>query len=144
MKNVAIIVGLLFGAFLVAELCGAEQAFSGRIGISAVFFFTGLGHFAKSDEMMQMLPAVIPHQRFVILLSGMIELLLAIAVLDRDYVRLAGLAICAFLVFVTPLNIYSAIRRVEFGGHASGPRYLVIRLPLQALLFVWTYWFTLR
>ena len=44
----------------------------------------------------------------------------------------------------TPLNIYSAIHRVQFGGHSSGPWYLAIRLPLQVLLFVWTYWFTLH
>jgi hypothetical protein len=53
-------------------------------------------------------------------------------------------AIGAFLVLATPLNIYSAIHRVRFGGHSSGPWYLAIRLPLQMLLFVWTYCFTLR
>jgi len=46
MKNVVIIACLLFGTFLVAVLCGADQAFAGRVGISAVFFFTALGHFA--------------------------------------------------------------------------------------------------
>src|SRR6202011_5573721 len=57
MKNVVIIACLLFGAFLIAVLCGADRAFSGRVGISAVFFFTALGHFAKPEEMMHMLPA---------------------------------------------------------------------------------------
>ena len=47
MKNVVIIACLLFGAFLVAVLYGADQAFAGRVGISAVFFFTALGHFAN-------------------------------------------------------------------------------------------------
>ena len=39
MKNVVIIACLLFGTFLVAVLCGADQSFAGRVGISAVFFF---------------------------------------------------------------------------------------------------------
>jgi uncharacterized membrane protein len=144
MKNVVIIACLLFGAFLVAVLCGADRAFSGRVGISAVFFFTALGHFAKPEEMMHMLPAGVPQRRLVILLSGIFELVLATAVLISACFRSAGLAICAFLVLATPLNIYSAIHRVQFGGHSSGPWYLAIRLPLQVLLFVWTYWFTLR
>ena len=67
MKNVVIIACLLFGAFLVAVLCGADQAFAGRVGISAVFFFTALGHFAKPEEMMHMLPAgvaaTVPHSK---------------------------------------------------------------------------------
>jgi uncharacterized membrane protein len=144
MKNVVIIACLLFGAFLVALLCGADRAFAGRVGISAVFFFTALGHFAKSDEMRQMLPASLPQRKLVILLSGIFELVLAAAVLIGACFRSAGLAICAFLVLATPLNIYSAIHRVRFGGHSSGPWYLGIRLPLQVLLIVWTYWFTLR
>ena len=73
MKNVVIIACLLFGAFLVAVLCGADQAFAGRVGISAVFFFTALGHFAKPDEMMHMLPAGVPQRRLVILVSGLFE-----------------------------------------------------------------------
>ena len=117
MKNVVIIACLLFGAFLVAVLCGADRALSGRVGISAVFFFTALGHFAKPEEMMHMLPAGVPQRRLVILLSGIFELVLATAVLISACFRSAGLAICAFLVLATPLNIYlfrdpsSSVRR---------------------------------
>jgi hypothetical protein len=39
------------------------------------------------------------------------------------------LAICAFLVLATPFNIYSALHRVQFGGHSSGPWYLAISSP---------------
>jgi uncharacterized membrane protein len=49
-----------------------------------------------------------------------------------------------FLFFAAPLNIYAAYRRVNFGGHASGPGYLFIRLPLQIFLIVWIWWFALR
>ena len=93
MKNVVIIACLLFGAFLVAVLCGADQAFAGRVGIFAVFFFTALGHFAKPEEMMHMLPAGVPQRRLVILLSGIFELVLATAVLISACFRSAGLAI---------------------------------------------------
>jgi hypothetical protein len=91
MKNVVIIACLLFGAFLVAVLCGADQAFAGRVGISAVFFFTALGHFAKPEEMMHMLPAGVPQRRLVILLSDIFELVLATAVLISACFRSARL-----------------------------------------------------
>ena len=144
MKNVLIIVGLLIGVFLIARLCSAEWAVAGRIGISAVFFFTALGHFVKADEMMEMLPAGLALRKPLIIVSGIFEVLLATAVLIEATAWWSGLAICIFLVLVTPLNIQSAIRRVDFAGHASGPRYLAIRLPLQVFLLAWTYWFTLR
>jgi 6-phosphogluconate dehydrogenase (decarboxylating) len=37
-----------------------------------------------------------------------------------------------------------AVRRIEFGGHSAGPRYLFVRAPLQLTLILWTYWFVLR
>ena len=33
---------------------------------------------------------------------------------------------------------------INFGGHATGPRYLPVRGPLQLLVIFWTYWFVLR
>jgi uncharacterized membrane protein len=36
-----------------------------------------------------------------------------------------------------PVNVYSAIQRVPFGGHEVGPAYLLIRVPFQLLLIWW-------
>jgi uncharacterized membrane protein len=143
-KNVAIILGLLAGAYGAAIIFGTDQVTAGRIGISAVFLFTSLGHFAKTDDMMRLLPAGLPQPRAIVLISGGFELIVAVAVLFSAHARSTGLAIEVFLFAATPLNIYGALQKVDFGGHGSGPRYLAIRLPLQIILMVWTYWFTLR
>ena len=45
------------------------------------------------------------------------------------------------LLFLLPINIYAAIMYVPMGGHGWGPIYLLIRVPLQLLLMVWTYRF---
>jgi uncharacterized membrane protein len=144
MKNVTIIVVLLLGGFGVARLFGADVAAAGRIGIAAVFAFTALGHFVKRDEMATMLPPSMPARPAIIVISGGIEALLAVLILIPVFSKAAGIALCVFLVLVTPVNVYAAIKEVDFGGHAAGPKYLLLRLPLQFVLLCWTYWFAVR
>jgi len=144
MTNIAAILLLLLGGFALSQLSGASYDRSGQIGLAAVFAFTGFGHFFKRDAMISMLPPMLPARRAMIVLSGAFEILLAIGVLLPDCTKLTGLCICAFLVLVAPINVYSAVERVDFGGHAAGPRYLWMRLPLQALLLIWAYWFAVH
>src|SRR6266700_614803 len=119
MKNVAIIVALLLGASGIAKLCGANGAAAGRIGIAAVFAFTSLSHFVKRDDMAAMIPASIPVRPAIVVLSGLLEAVLTVLVLIPTYSKAAGIALCVVLVFVTPVNVYAAIKKVDFGGHAA-------------------------
>jgi uncharacterized membrane protein len=144
MKNIAVMVGLLVGAFALAWLLGAHLLPAGRIGIAAVFAFTAVGHFLKPRELAAMLPPRVPARLAIVLWSGLLEGILAILVLLPAYSRVAGLGLCVFLVLVTPVNVHAAIAHVDFGGHGAGPRYLLIRLPLQLVLLVWIYWFAVR
>jgi len=144
MKNIAIIVVLLLGASGIAKAFGADAKSAGLIGISAVFAFTALGHFVKRDEMAAMIPASISARTAIVVLSGLLEVFLAVVVLIPTYSKAAGIALCVFLVLVTPVNVYAAIKKVNFGGHAAGPRYLLLRLPLQLVLLIWIYWFAVR
>ena len=144
MKNVTIIVVLLFGGFGVARMFGADVAAAGRIGIAALFAFTAIGHFVKRDSMATMLPASVPARPAIIVLSGVLEAFLAVLVLLPACSKAAGIALCIFLVLVTPVNVYAAVKKADFGGHAAGPKYLFLRLPLQFVSLVWTYWFAVR
>jgi uncharacterized membrane protein len=144
MKNVAVIVVLLIVASGVAKLLGANASTAGRIGMATVFAFTALGHFVKRDEMAAMIPPSMPSRPTLVIASGVFEALLAILLMVPSYSRTAGIAVCVFLVLVTPVNVYAALKRVDFGGHAAGPGYLLVRLPLQAVLVIWTYWFAIR
>ena len=66
----------------------------------------------------------------------------AIGVWIPRLMRVAGLCLIVMLMGLLPANIYSAIYRVEFGGHAAGPAYLLIRVPFQLLVMWWTYFAT--
>jgi uncharacterized membrane protein len=144
MKQIAFMAGLLIAPSLVALAIGSDVDFAGRLGLALVFAFTAIGNFIKTDAMAEMLPPAVPHRRAVIRISGFFEAALAASVLVWPNSFLVGFIIIAFLVAVFPSNIYAAIRRIEFGGHATGPRYLLVRAPLQLLLIFWTYWFVLR
>ena len=144
MKQLTIMAGLLIAPALIAGAIGGDVDWAGRLGLALVFAFTAIGHFIKTDTMAEMLPPAVPQRRAVIRISGFFEAALAASVLVWPRSFLVGLTIIGFLVAVFPSNIYAAIRRIDFGGHATGPRYLLVRAPLQLLLIFWTYWFVLR
>ena len=96
-----------------------------------VLFHTALGHFAKPDEMLQMLPPWVPLRKVVVLLSGGLELAFAVGVSILAISHPTAITAIVFLFLAAPLNLYSAYHRVNFGGHAGGPAYLLVRLQLH-------------
>ena len=92
--------------------------------------------------MAAMLPPAIPYRMELIYVTGLLELLGAIGLWLPGLMRLTGVCLILMLVGILPANIYSAINHVEFGGHGSGPAYLLIRVPFQLFLIGWTYFAT--
>jgi len=113
-----------------------------RIGLSLIFVFTAIGHFIRPQEMSAMLPPSVPHRIEIIYLTGIFELLGAIGVWIPRLMKLAGLCLMLLLICVLPANIYSAINRIDFGGHGSGVSYLLVRVPFQFLVIWWVYYAT--
>lgn len=144
MKNVFIILVLLFLPFGIAIAFSVDTSTAGRLGVAAVFSFTSIGHFLLPNQMKEMIPSLIPAREAIVLLSGILEALLAFLILVPRYAGLAGLVAILFLFLATPLNIYAAFKRISFGGHGQGPTYLWVRIPLQILLMTWIYWFSVR
>jgi len=139
---------LLVVPFLVLTLVNRSNRFRissstrARVGLSLFFLFTAVGHFVRTEEMGAMLPPAIPYRIELIYLTGVLELLGALGVWIPGLMRLTGVCLILMLVGILPANIYSAINHVEFGGHAAGPVYLLIRVPFQLFLIWWTYFAT--
>jgi uncharacterized membrane protein len=144
MMNVAIIFGLLVVPALVAYLFHLNVTMGGRVGIGAMFLFAAIGHFFKTEAMSAMLPLFVPARRALIYVSGVIEVLFAVAAVALPNPRPVGWCIIIYLIAILPSNIYAAVQRIPFGGHSIGPRYLLVRLPLQVLLICWTYSFAVK
>jgi len=113
-----------------------------RVGLTLFFAFAGIGHFVRTEEMAQMLPASVPYRVGLIYLTGILELLGAIGVWIPSLTRLTGLCLILFLLCLVPANIFAAIQHVDFGGHSAGPVYLLVRVPFQLFVIWWTYWAT--
>ncbi|WP_068118703.1 DoxX family protein [Tropicimonas marinistellae] len=124
---------------------GAERVgFGGVLGIALAFAFFGLGQLAQTEAVMQMLPHFVPFSRHLVIAMGLIAIAIALGILHPASRRLAGLTAMAVLVAVFPATISAAINQIGIGGHTWGGVYLLIRTPLQALLFWWAWFFTVR
>jgi len=112
------------------------------LGIAFIFFF--VGHLIKTEGMVEMLPPWVPFRIELVYLTGIVELLIGIALfVSRYQVLAAKLAILVFVVFF-PANIYAALNGIGLGGHQWGPIYLLIRAPLQLILIAWAYYLCVK
>src|SRR5215213_532424 len=119
-------------------------AIRARVGLSLFFVFTSIGHFISTAAMAEMLPPSVPYRIELIYITGLLELLGAIGVWAPRLTQLTGLLLILMLLALLPANVYSAFKRVEFGGHGAGPLYLLVRVPLQLFAIWWTYFATAR
>lgn len=143
----AILVGTYAGLTLLHRAVHSvqlSQSLRGRLSLAAFFLFTGASHFVMPEEMASMLPASVPMRVGIIYVTGVLEILGAIGLLIPRLQRLASLALILFLIGVLPANIYAAMNYVDFGAHAEGPIYLLVRIPFQAFVIGWAYYFGLR
>lgn len=150
MTTPIIVLVLLIGPYLVCRFLGRRRGnatladFGGALGLGLAFSFFGVGHFAMTAPMSDMLPSWIPNRTALIYATGLLEFALAGAVVARPSRRAAGWACIGVLVGFFPANVYAAINHIGMGGHAWGPVYLLIRGPLQLLLIFWAYHFAAR
>ena len=113
-----------------------------RVGLTVFFLFTAIGHFARTEEMAAMLPPAVGYRTMLIYVTGVLEGLGAIGVWIRRLTKLTGICLILMLIGILPANIYSAINQIDFGGHAAGPAYLLVRAPFQLFVIWWTYFAT--
>jgi len=136
----------LFFAFLISKIKGTSLNVRKYAlwGLGVCFIFFSIGHAVKVDGMVQMLPPWVPFRLPLIYLTGVLELIIGIALfISKFQVNAAKAAIMVLIVFF-PANIYSAVNATGLGGHQWGPIYLLIRLPLQLILIAWAYFLCIK
>jgi uncharacterized membrane protein len=103
------------------------------------FFVGGIAHFVATDVEMRIVPPWIPWARAAVLVSGVFELLGAIALVPRSTRRVAGWGLFALTIAVTPANVWM----LQNADAWNVPRWaLIARLPLQVLLLALIVWST--
>lgn len=113
----------------------------GRWPLGLLFCASGVGHFARAEFYMRMMPPELPAHRELVLFSGAAELVLGILFFSPAHENLAAWGLIALLVAVFPANLQ--LWRVA-GTPASPfpgltPFWAFVRLPVQALLIWWVH-----
>lgn len=116
----------------------------GRFALAVMLLFTGTSHFFKTDEMVQMMPGLLPYKTGLVYATGVLELLAAAGLLIQRWAKMTSVALILFFVLILPANIIGSMKRVELGGMENGPSYLYFRIPFQMLLIWWAYYFGIR
>lgn len=110
------------------------------------YIVAGILHFVVPELYVQIVPPSLPFRLELVYLSGIAEILVGVGVLVPRTRRLAAWGVIALLVAVFPANVYMATHDVVIQGAPGGgdPSALARwgRLPLQAVLIAWAWWYT--
>jgi uncharacterized membrane protein len=108
-----------------------------RVLLAAFLVVAGISHFVIHDEFLAQTPTWLPARSAVIWVSGVVEIVLGIAlVLVRRRRRELGLLVAGFFVLVFPGNVYQAVAGTDgFGLDTPAARWT--RLAFQPVLIAW-------
>lgn len=138
---------LFLGLLLVTTALAALRPRHGvrdvaRRGMGAAMVVAGGTHLVDPTPFQQHIPDVVPGDLVLVVVTGIVEIALGLALLRRGpHVPRVGVLLAAYLLTVFPTNVYVAVASVEVDGQPGGA-YAWIRLPLQALFIAWTLWST--
>ena len=109
----------------------------GRLLLGAVLLVAGVGHFVNTEEFYGQVPPWLPlDERFVVLASGVVELILGVALVIGFRRVVVGWVVAAFFVAVFPGNISQLLKHADAFG-LDTDRKRVARLFFQPLLVLW-------
>lgn len=112
-------------------------------GILAVcMVVAGLLHFAQPEPFIRIVPGFLPAPAGLVYISGAIEILLGIGLLVPPLQTISAWGLVALLIAVFPANLNLAINHIQIAGIPDAWWFQAIRLPFQAVLIAWAYWYT--
>ena len=115
-----------------------------RILLGSALIFAGIGHLTTSRlEFQAQVPTWLPlDPDFVVLASGVVEIVLGIAlVLLFKYKAIVGILTALFFIAIFPGNISQLVTQTDaFGLNSDTAR--AVRLAFQPLLVLWALWST--
>ena len=111
-----------------------------KVIFGVIFVAAGANHFINPKFYLNMMPAYLPWHYALVIVSGVAEIVLGVGLLIPQCSQAAAWGIILLLIAVFPANIHMALNPELYPS--IPPVALWIRLPLQALLVLWAYWYT--
>ena len=103
------------------------------------YMMAGLNHFLNTSFYMKMILNFLPYPKFIVYLSGLIEIILGIGLIFFETRRISALGIILLLIVIFPANINMALHAKKW---KFSPLLLYLRLPLQFFLIYWAWIYT--
>ena len=114
-----------------------------RLLLALALLVAGIGHLVDVEEFLGQVPTFLPLREEIVVVSGLVEIALAVALVATRGHRLAlvGGVVALFFVAVFPGNVWQAVNgSTSFGLDTATGR--VVRLFFQPLLVIWALWCT--
>lgn len=111
-------------------------------GVLAVsIIIVGLTHFLRPEQYARIVPPPFPPLASVYV-SGFFEILGGIGLLIPLVSVPAAWGLISLFIAVFPANIYMTVHNIEVEGIPQNQAVYWARLPFQAMLIAWAYWYT--
>ena len=114
-----------------------------RLALGVVLVGAGISHFTNAESFLAQVPSWLPAPDAVVAISGVIEVMLGVALLaaPRRFQPVLGWVVAVFFVLLFPGNISHFVSGTPgFGLDSDAARF--IRLLFQPVLVVWALWCT--
>ncbi|MBC8122793.1 MAG: DoxX family protein [Gemmatimonadaceae bacterium] len=113
-----------------------------RVLLSVFMVTAGILHFVNPEPFVRIVPPYLPYHLELVYISGFFEILGGVGLLIPPVSRAAAWGLIALFVAVFPANINMALNNIALEGLQYDPVWHWVRLPLQAVLIAWAWWFT--
>lgn len=105
--------------------------------MSALYIIAGIMHFIKPKTYLRIMPHYLPKHKFLVYFSGVIEIVLGIAICIPFFKNLALCAITGMLLAFLLVHFFMLNNKKAASGL---PKWLlVLRIPIQFILMYWAY-----
>ncbi|MBW4423356.1 MAG: DoxX family protein [Nostoc desertorum CM1-VF14] len=113
-----------------------------RVILAICIIVVGVTHFLVPEEYVKIVPPQLPYPLGLVYLSGFYEILGGIGLLVPPVSQAAAWGLLALFIAVYPANIYMAVNLIKIEHIPNSPWVHVFRLPFQAVLIAWAWWYT--
>lgn len=105
--------------------------------MAGIYFLAGLNHFRNPKLYIKIIPSYFPNPSLLNKISGLAEIILAIALCFTATTKYAALGVILLLIAIFPTHIFMLLNKEASMGLPKWA--LLLRIPLQILLIFWAY-----
>jgi uncharacterized membrane protein len=113
-----------------------------RVFLSISIIIVGITHFTHTAQYAKIVPPELVYKVSLVYISGFFEILGGVALLIPMLSVLAAWGLVMLFIAVFPANINQAINSIPIEGIPHHPILYWVRLPFQAVLITWAWWYT--